>query len=52
MNTLPTTSTALRLNAFAAAAIVTLMMLAGIDHLATAESAAPHLAQVAATQPA
>ncbi len=52
MTTLPSVSTALRLNAFAAAAIVTLMILAGIDHLATAESAAPNLAQAATTQPA
>ena len=50
MNSLPTTSTALRLNAFAAATIVTLLMLAGIDHLASAENAAPKLAQTAATQ--
>ena len=52
MNSLPTTSTALRLNALAAAAIVTLMILVGIDHLAATEGAAPKLAQAAATQPA
>ena len=49
MTSLPTASTALRLNALAAATIVTLMLLVGIDHLA-AERTAPQLAQAAATQ--
>jgi len=51
MNHLPTASVATRLNALAAAAIVTLTLLAGIDTLAAAESAAPQWAQGAVTQP-
>jgi hypothetical protein len=50
MNRLPTISIASRLNALAAAAIVTLTLLAGIDSLAALESAAPQLAQAAADQ--
>ena len=45
MNQLSTTSFIVRLNAFAAAAVVTLTMLSGIDALALADSGAPMLAQ-------
>jgi hypothetical protein len=47
MNRLPTISLASRLNALAAAAVVTLTLLAGISSLAAAENAAPQLAQAA-----
>ena len=50
MNHLPAPSLASRLNALAAAAIVTLTMLSGLDALAVAQSAAPHMAQAAGTQ--
>jgi hypothetical protein len=52
MTQLPTVAIATRLNALAAAAIVTLALLAGIDTLAAAETAAPQWAQGAVTQPA
>jgi adenine/guanine phosphoribosyltransferase-like PRPP-binding protein len=52
MNRLPCTTLAVRLNAFLAATVVTLAMLAGIDTLATAERAAAPLAQAVALQPA
>ena len=45
MNHLPSMSFVVRLNALAAAAIVTLTMLSGIDALALAERGAPMLAQ-------
>lgn len=45
MNALPTTTLTTRLNALAAAAVVTLSMLTGIDALALADSGAPILAQ-------
>ena len=45
MNPLPRMSFVVRLNAFAAAAIMTLTMLSGIDALALADSGAPMLAQ-------
>ena len=45
MNQLSTPSFIVRLNAFAAAAVVTLTMLSGIDALALADSGAPLLAQ-------
>jgi hypothetical protein len=48
MNTLPSTSFAIRLNAFAAAAAVTLAMLAGIDSMAVAQTAALPIAQATA----
>ena len=50
MNHLPAPSLASRLSALAAAAIVTLTMLSGVDTLALAQSAAPHTAQAATTQ--
>ena len=52
MNTLPTASFASRLNAFAAAAFVTLTLMAGIDNLAATQSAVPQMAQAGSTQPA
>lgn len=52
MNRLPATSIATRLNALAAAALVTLSMLSGIDKLALADAAAPQMARAAASQPA
>ena len=52
MNRLPTTSIATRLNALAAAAVVTLSLMLGIDSLALARSAAAPMAQAAATQAA
>lgn len=45
MNPLPSTSLIARLNAVAAAAVITLTMLSGIDALALADSGAPLLAQ-------
>ena len=52
MNTRPTTPIAIRLNALAAAAVVTLAMLVGIDSLAIGLSAVPQTAQTAVTRPA
>ena len=54
MNHLPAVSIATRVNALAAAAIVTLTLLSGIDALALAlaQSRAPQIAQAAATQSA
>jgi hypothetical protein len=52
MNRLPATNIAARLNAFAAAAIVTMTLLSGIGGLAAAENAAPRLAQAPAGQAA
>lgn len=52
MNHLPTVSIATRINALAAAAIVTLTLLSGIDALALAQSRVPQIAQAAATQSA
>ena len=52
MNTVPTTPIAIRLNALAAAAVVTLTMLAGIDSLAIGKGAVPQMAQTAVMQPA
>ena len=49
---LSTSSITTRLNALAAAAIVTMVLLSGIDSQAIARAAGPHLAQVAVTQPA
>ena len=51
MNPLPRMSFVVRLNAFAAAAIVTLSMLSGINALALAERGAPMLAQSVLEQP-
>ena len=51
MNHLPSMSFAVRLNAFAAAAVVTLSMLSGINALALADSGAPMLAQSVLEQP-
>ncbi len=51
MTHLPTPSIMTRLNALAAAAIVTMVVLSGIDRQAIARAAGPHLAQVAVTQP-
>jgi hypothetical protein len=48
MNRLPTASLASRLNALAAAVIVTLTLLAGIDALAAAQTAVPQLAHASA----
>jgi hypothetical protein len=45
MNRLPTACLANRLNALAAAAVVTLTLLAGIDSRAAAQTAVPQLAQ-------
>ena len=39
-----------RLYALVAASVMTLALLAGINHLAVTESAAPQMAQAAATQ--
>ena len=50
MNPLPSTSFATRVNAFLAAAVVTLTLLSGIDGLARAQGAALPMAQAAATQ--
>ena len=52
MNTLPATPIAIRLNALAAAAVVTLTMLVGIDSLAIGLSAVPQMAQTTVAQPA
>lgn len=52
MNHLPSTSFAVRLKAVLAAAIVTLMLLSGIDALAVAQSAGAQLAQAGVTLPA
>ena len=52
MNQLSTLSIATRLNALAAAAVVTLSLMSGIDSLAMARGAAPQLAQAQATHPA
>ena len=52
MNALPTMSITIRLNAVAAAAIVTLVMLSGIDTLANPQSSVPQLAQAFVAQPA
>jgi hypothetical protein len=48
----PSPSITTRLNALAAAAIVTLTLLSGIDILATAQGAAPQLTQAGIAQPA
>ena len=50
MNSLPSTSFTVRVNAFVAAAAVTLAMLSGIDSLALAQGTALPMAQAAATQ--
>ena len=50
MNPLPSASFATRVNAFLAAAVVTLTLLSGIDGLARAQGAALPMAQAAATQ--
>ncbi len=47
MNSLPTASITTRLNAFAAAAVVTLTLLAGIDAMALNQTSTAQLAQVA-----
>jgi Tfp pilus assembly protein PilX len=52
MHHLPTTSVAVRLNAVLAAAIVTLVLLSGLDTLAVSQSAGPELAQAGMTLPA
>ena len=52
MTQLPATSIATRMSALAAAAIVTLTLLSGIDSLAMARGAAPQMAQAGITQPA
>lgn len=52
MHPLPTLSITARLNALAAAAIVTLAMLSGIDTLANAQSSVPQLTQTVVAQPA
>jgi hypothetical protein len=52
MNALRTLTIAQRLNALAAAAVVTLTLLAGIATLATNQSAATQMAQAALAQPA
>jgi hypothetical protein len=52
MTHLPTPSITTRLNALAAAAIVTMVLLSGIDSQAIGRGAGPHLAQAAITQPA
>ena len=52
MNHLPAVSIATRVNALAAAAIVTLTMLSGIDAMALAQGNAAQIAQAAATQAA
>jgi hypothetical protein len=52
MTHLPTPSIATRLNALVAAAIVTMVLLSGIDTMAIARGAGPQLAQAAVTQPA
>ena len=52
MNPLPRISFAARLNAFVAAAIVTLTMLSGIETQAIAQAAALPMAQAALTQAA
>ena len=50
MNHLPAVSIATRIKALAAAAIVTLTMLSGIDALALAQGSAAQIAQAAAVQ--
>ena len=52
MNTLCTLSLTQRLNALAAASVVTLTLLAGIDTLATTQATAPQMAKAVAAQPA
>ena len=52
MNHLPAVSIATRVNALAAAAIVTLTLLSGIDALALAQGSAAQIAQAAAAQSA
>ena len=52
MNHLPAVSIATRVNALAAAAIVTLTMLSGIDALALAQGSAAQIALAAAAQSA
>jgi hypothetical protein len=52
MNMLPTTSVATRLNAFVAAAVVTLAVLAAIDNLASRQAASPQMANAASTHEA
>ena len=52
MTHLPTPSITTRLNALAAAAIVTMVLLSGIDNMAIARGAGPQLAQATVTQPA
>ena len=52
MNPLPSTSLATRVNAFVAAAVVTLTLLSGIDGLALAHGAVQPMARAAATQAA
>jgi hypothetical protein len=52
MTHLPTPSITTRLNALAAAAIVTMALLSGIDSRAIARGAGPQMAQAAITQSA
>ena len=52
MNHLPTLSTVARMNALAAAAIVTLGLLSGIDAMASADSSTPRMAQAVVTNAA
>jgi hypothetical protein len=52
MHRLPTVSLASRVNALAAAAVVTLTLLAGIDSLAATQTAVPRLAQASADRAA
>ena len=51
MNSLPTVSIAARFGAFAAAAVVTLTLLSGIDAMALAQSGGVRMAQAGASQP-
>ena len=52
MNTLPTVSLAARFSAFAAAAVVTLTLMSGIDAMAAASSTGAQVAQAGLVQPA
>ncbi len=49
---LPTLSTAARMKALAAAFVVTLSMLSGIDAMATADGSTPQMAQAVVTKAA
>lgn len=52
MTQLPTIAFAARMNALAAAAVVTLAMLSGIDAMATVDGSAPQMAQSIASKTA